>query len=127
MISAQFKSSLDTHLAGLRLSSAARDAVAQARQETLARVDPARTGVAVAHAVQTSAVHAFHVGILISAILVAVGGVLGLAGIRNPRREVSCEDCAGGQIVGQPVDAARDRAAAALPAPVALDSSVASS
>jgi EmrB/QacA subfamily drug resistance transporter len=127
VISAQFKSSLDTHLAGLRLSAAARAAVAQARQETLARVDPARAGAAVAHAVQTSAVHAFHVGIAISAVLVAVGGVLGLAGIRNPRREVRCEDCAGGQIAGQPIDAARDRTAAALPAPVALDSSVASS
>jgi hypothetical protein len=125
VISAQFRSSLDTGLAGLRLSEAGRAAVAQARQETLARVDPARAGVAVAHAVQSAAVHAFHVGILISAILVAVGGVLGLAGIRNPRREVSCEDCAGGQIVGQPVDAARDRTPTALPAPVALDSSAA--
>jgi EmrB/QacA subfamily drug resistance transporter len=125
VISAQFKSSLDMHLAGVKLSAAARAAVAAARQETLARVDPAKTGAAVAHAVQTSAVHAFHVGIMISAILVAVGGVLGLVGIRNPRREVSCEDCAGGQIAGQPIDAARDRTPAALPAPVALDSSVA--
>jgi hypothetical protein len=39
-----------------------------------------------------------------------VGGLLGLAGIRNPRREVSCADCAGGQVVGQPLDAARPRA-----------------
>jgi hypothetical protein len=127
VISAQFKSSLDTGLAGLRLSDAARAAVAQARQETLARVDPARTGVDVAHAVQSAAVHAFHVGIGISAILVAVGGVVGLVGIRNPRRVVKCEDCAGGQIAGQPIDAARDRTPAALPAVVALDSSVAPS
>jgi predicted MFS family arabinose efflux permease len=127
VISAQFKSSLDTGLAGLRLSDAARAAVAQARQETLARVDPARTGVDVAHAVQSAAVHAFHVGIGISAILVAVGGVVGLAGIRNPRRVVKCEDCAGGQIAGQPIDAARDPTPAALPAPVALDSSAAPS
>jgi hypothetical protein len=124
VISGQFNSSLDRSLSGLRLSAAARAAVAQARQETLARVDPGRTGAAVAHAVQSAAVHAFHVGIGISATLVAVGGVLGLAGIRNPRREVRCEDCAGGQIAGQPVDAARDRTPAALPAAVALDSSV---
>jgi EmrB/QacA subfamily drug resistance transporter len=126
VISAQFNSSLDRSLSGLRLSAAARAAVAQARQETLARVDPARTGAAVAHAVQSSAVHAFHVGVGISTILVAVGGVLGLAGIRNARRVVSSEQCAGGQIAGQPVDAGRDRTPAALPAasPVALDSGV---
>jgi EmrB/QacA subfamily drug resistance transporter len=126
VISAQFNSSLDTRLAGIRLSAGARAAVAQARQETLARVDPARTGAAVAHAVQSSAVHAFHVGIGISATLVAVGGLLGLAGIRNPRRVVRCADCAGGQLAGQPIDAGRERTPTALPAPVALDSSVAS-
>ena len=55
---------------------------------------------------------AFHVGIGISAALVALGGVLGLAGIRNPRRDVRCEDCAGGQFAGQPLDAAREPAGA---------------
>jgi EmrB/QacA subfamily drug resistance transporter len=119
VISSQFKSALDDRLAGLRLSAAAREAVAQARQQTLARVDPARVGAAVAHAVQTASVDAFHVGIGISAVLVALGGVLGLAGIRNPRRVVRCEDCAGGQIAGQPLDAARDRALPALPVPAA--------
>jgi EmrB/QacA subfamily drug resistance transporter len=128
VISAQFRSSLDQSLAGLRLSAPARAAVAQARQQTLTTVDPARTGVAVAHAVQSSAVHAFHVGVGISATLVALGGLLGLAGIRNPRRVVRCEDCAGGQIAGQPVDAARDETPLALPAPspVALDSRLSS-
>jgi hypothetical protein len=41
-------------------------------------------------------------------VLVAFGGVLGLAGIRNPRRTVSSADCAGGQIAGPPIDTARD-------------------
>ena len=58
---------------------------------------------------------AFHVGVGISAALVAIGGLLGLAGIRNPRRVVRCEDCAGGQLAGQPLDAARDREPAPLP------------
>jgi hypothetical protein len=40
---------------------------------------------------------------------VALGGVLGLAGIRNPRRTVRCEDCPGGQFAGQPLDTARER------------------
>jgi predicted MFS family arabinose efflux permease len=126
VISAQFRSSLDARLAGLRLSEAARAALAQARQETLARVDPARTGVAVAHAVQSSAVHAFHVGLGISATFIALGGIVGLAGIRNPRRVVHCADCPGGQIAGQPIDAARERTSRTAPASVALDSSVAS-
>jgi hypothetical protein len=55
--------------------------------------------------VQSASVHAFHVGIGISATFVA--GLLGLAGIRNPRRIVLCEDCAGGQLAGRPIDAGR--------------------
>jgi hypothetical protein len=43
-----------------------------------------------------ASVHAFHVGIGVCAVLVGLGGVLGLVGIRNPRREVRCEDCAEG-------------------------------
>jgi EmrB/QacA subfamily drug resistance transporter len=41
-----------------------------------------------------ASVRAFHVGVGVCAALLALGGVLGLAGIRNPRREVSCEGCA---------------------------------
>jgi hypothetical protein len=63
----------------------------------------------VADAVQSASVNAFHVGMGISATLVALGGLLGLAGIRNPRRVVRCEDCAGGQLAGQPLDAAQPR------------------
>jgi MFS family permease len=125
-VSVQFRSTLAQQLSGVRLTAAARAAVAQAREETLARVDPARVGVRVAHAVQFASVHAFHVGIAIAAVLVAVGGAIGLLGIRNPQRVVRCADCAGGQIVGQPLDAARDRAPAPVAATVSLDASVAS-
>ena len=80
--------------------------------------DPARAGPEVAHAVQAASVHAFHVGIGISAALVALGGLLGLAGIRNPRRTVRCADCAGGQLAGQPLEAAHiGRAQPAGPQP----------
>jgi len=44
----------------------------------------------------TASVDAFRAGIGVCAALLALGGVLGLAGIRNPRREVRCEDCAEG-------------------------------
>jgi EmrB/QacA subfamily drug resistance transporter len=119
VISSQFKSALAGRLAGITLSPGARAVVSQARQQTLARVDPARAGLAVAHAVQDASVHAFHVGIVISAVLVALGGLLGLAGIRNPRRVVPCADCPGGQLAGQPLDVVRERAPQAVPAPVA--------
>jgi predicted MFS family arabinose efflux permease len=111
--SAQFGQALDKELAGRSLSPAARTAIAQARRETLARVDPGhRVGQDVVLAVQSASVHAFHVGIGISAVLVALGGLLGLALIRNPRRAVRCEDCAGGQFAGQPVEVGREAAGA---------------
>jgi len=109
IVSAQFSTALDDRLADRPLPGPARVAVAQARKQTLARVDPARTGNEVADAVEAASVHAFRVGMGISAALVALGGALGLAGIRNPRRSVHCEDCAGGQFAGQPLEAAGDR------------------
>jgi predicted MFS family arabinose efflux permease len=111
VVSAQFGSALDERLGDRPLGPAAAAAVAQARRQTLARVDPRRAGGEVAQAVQAGSVHAFHVGMGIAATLVAIGGALGIAGIRNPRREVSCEGCAGGQFAGQPVDVAVGQAA----------------
>ena len=43
----------------------------------------------------------------IAAGLVAVGGIAGLIGIRNPGRQVDAGDCAGGQLSGAPLEAAR--------------------
>jgi hypothetical protein len=63
----------------------------------------------VARAAENASVSAFHTGAGIAAGLVALGGVLGLAGIRNPRRSVTCADCPGGQFAGAPADAARTR------------------
>lgn len=108
VVAAQFSSALDKHL-GPNLSPRAQAIVAQARRETLARVDPRSAGPALARDVQSASVHAFRVGIGISATLVALGGLLGLAGIRNPQRVIRCEDCAGGQFAGQPLDAGRER------------------
>jgi EmrB/QacA subfamily drug resistance transporter len=117
VISGQFKSNLNSRLAGVELSPAARAVVAQARGQTLARVSPSRAGARVSLAVQSASVDAFHVGMGISAVLVAAGGALGLAGIRNPRRVVSSARCAGGQLAGQPADAGYDQAPVLLPAP----------
>ncbi|HEY3613009.1 MAG TPA: DHA2 family efflux MFS transporter permease subunit [Gaiellales bacterium] len=118
VVAAQFGSALDDRLAGRTLSPAGRAAAADARRQTLARVEPGAPGGAeIAGAVRAASDHAFHVGIGISAVLVGLGGVLGLAGIRNPRRAVRCEDCHGGQLAGQPLDTARGRPA--LEEPVA--------
>ncbi len=119
VISAQFTATLNRELPAASLSPAASSAVASARGQTLARVDASRAGARVSLAVQSASVHAFHVGIGISATLVALGGLLGLTGIRNPRRAVRCVDCAGGQLAGQPLDAGRDQAPELLPLPVA--------
>ena len=117
VISAQFNLALTERLDGHPLSPSEMTAVAQARLQTLARVDSAQAGSDVARAVQSASVHAFHLGIGISVGLVVVGGVLGLAGIRTPRRAVRCEDCAGGQLAGQPMDVAHEVPQLAVVAP----------
>jgi EmrB/QacA subfamily drug resistance transporter len=118
VVAAQFSSSIDSNLAGLTLSPPAAEAVSQARDRTLATVDaaglPRAEGTRVAQAVEDASVTAFHTGVGIAAALVALGGVLGLVGIRNPRRVVPCADCPGGQLAGAPAEAARPRRA--LPA-----------
>ena len=69
-------------------------------------VDPgAAAGIRRAQA--EASVDTFRAGIGIATGLVALGGVLGLVGIRNPRRAVNAEGCAGGQLVGVPEEASR--------------------
>ena len=110
VVTAAFTSSIDDHLDGRRLSAPATAIVAKVEERTLARADVAGLAPDEARAVERAttdaAVHAFRVGMGISAALVGLGGVLGLAGIRNPRRRVSSEDCPGGQLAGVPLEAA---------------------
>ena len=109
---AQFSSALDERLGG-PAALAAPAGGGRARRATRRWRASIPRGPAPASPTrcESASVHAFHVGIGISAALVALGGVLGLAGIRNPRRAVRCEDCAGGQFAGQPLDAAREPSA----------------
>jgi Na+/melibiose symporter-like transporter len=113
VVAAQFGSAIDDRVASQRLSPAAQRVVADAKDQTLARVDPGQVpgpeGPRVARATEDASVSAFHAGAGIAAVLVALGGVLGLVGIRNPQRDVRCAECPGGQFAGAPADAARSR------------------
>jgi EmrB/QacA subfamily drug resistance transporter len=60
-------------------------------------------------ALDDASVHAFRIAMLVTAALVALGGVLSAVGIENPRRAVPSESCPGGAAVG----ASRDPAVAA--------------
>ncbi len=113
VVAGQFGAAIDQHLAGQRLSPEAQRIVSGAKNRTLARANPDGLRPAearvVTQAAEDAAVTAFHRGAGIAAALVALGGVLGVVGIRNPRREVPCEGCPGGQFAGAPLEAARPR------------------
>jgi EmrB/QacA subfamily drug resistance transporter len=118
VVAGQFGATIDERLAGHQLSPAAQRVVNEAKDRTLVRAEPDGLPPAearvVAQATQDAAVAAFRRGVGIAAAFVALGGLLGVVGIRNPRRVVSCEGCPGGQLTGAPAEAARPRRA--LPA-----------
>ncbi len=86
-------------------------AVEAAKERPLMTVEvgavPEDVAASVRQASVDASVGAFRVGIGISTALVALGGVLGLFGIRNPRRQVEAATCAGGQLAGHPREGTR--------------------
>ena len=68
----------------------------------IAGVVAASTLVGDTFAADDGSVDAFHRVVVICAVLVAAGGVVGALGIANPRRVVEAKRCAGGQLVGVP-------------------------
>ena len=112
VVAAAFGSRLDSEL-GARLEARPEvtAAVERAKTQPLAAVEvqevPEDVQASVREAGQDASVGAFRVGMAISAALVAFGGMLGLLGIRNPRRRVNAADCPGGQLVGHPRDGTR--------------------
>lgn len=108
-ISSSFASSIDGRLAGAALGATARKAVAEAKHLPLGLPHlhgmPAPQAHAVMAAAQGASLHSFHLGLGIAAALVALGGLVGAAGIRNPaeadrEEEVHARSCPGGQLVG---------------------------
>jgi EmrB/QacA subfamily drug resistance transporter len=114
VVASQFGAALEHELAGRPLSPAAQRVVHGAQTRTLGRLSapgqaPAERAL-LARASEDASTHAFHVGMGIAAGLVAAGGLLGLAGIRDPRRRpVRARECPGGALVSHPLDAARPR------------------
>jgi EmrB/QacA subfamily drug resistance transporter len=110
LVAAQFSASLDHQLAGLPLTPRAQAAVTEAKQLTLGRPSvaglPPRQAVAITHASGQASLDAFRLGIGVCGALVIIGGLIGAAGIRNPRRVVRASECRGGQLAGAPADAA---------------------
>jgi MFS family permease len=110
VVAAQFSSALDHRLARQSLSPPARVAVAQAKRLTFSRTTgkglPSSEALLLRNGTEHASLHSFRVGIGIAAGLVALGGVLGFAFVRNPQRVVRAEECSGGQIVGASPDAA---------------------
>ncbi|MGH8301581.1 MAG: DHA2 family efflux MFS transporter permease subunit [Steroidobacteraceae bacterium] len=112
-VAGSFGSSLDSHLAGARLGAAARAAVAEAKRLPLGRPDVHgllnAQASALTKAAEQASLHSFHLGMAVAGVLVAIGGVVGVVGIRNPQGKVPAESCPGGQLVGASLDVAPER------------------
>jgi EmrB/QacA subfamily drug resistance transporter len=110
LVAAQFSASLDQSLEGRPLTKSGQAAVAEAKQLTLGRPSvagvPPREAAAITAGSNAASVDAFRLGIGVAGGLVILGGLIGAAGIRNPRRVVQAEHCPGGQLAGAPLDAA---------------------
>jgi hypothetical protein len=105
VVSGRFATVVDERLGDRPLGVAAQSAVAEAKERSLgaapaARIEAPAERAEVTAVLQDASASAFHLGLGLGAVLVLAGGFVSLAGIRNPRRSVPCEDCPGGSLVG---------------------------
>lgn len=98
-VAASFAHSLERRLAGVPLGAGAHAAIGEAKRLPLGlphvHALPVVQARAVSAAAQDASVHAFHLGLAVAAALVAAGGLIGVAGIRNPRQEAQAGAAAG--------------------------------
>jgi EmrB/QacA subfamily drug resistance transporter len=112
VVAASFASQLEDEIgqAALRHPEVQR-AVDDAERQPLSAMSvdgvPQDVQASVREGSEDASVAAFRVGLGIATALVALGGLLGLVGIANPRREVAAAECPGGQLVGQTREGAR--------------------
>jgi hypothetical protein len=106
VVAASFGSRLEDEVGDQANRPEVAAAVEAAKDQPLAAVEvqgvPQDVQASVRDAAEDASVGAFRVGVGIATALVALGGVLGLVGIQNPRRRVSAADCPGGQLAGHP-------------------------
>jgi EmrB/QacA subfamily drug resistance transporter len=111
VVSSAFGSALRDELGADAQKPVVARAIDEAEKQPLARVvvkdAPPAVRAEVAAGSLDASVKAFHVAIAIATALVALGGVLGLIGIVNPRRRVEAAGCPGGQLAGATGEAAR--------------------
>jgi MFS family permease len=123
-VATAYASSLDSNLAGTALGPSAQHVVHEAKRLPLGLPDvnglPPRQANAITEAAQAASLHSFHLGLAIAAALVALGGIAGVIGVRNPQRKVAAAGCEGGALVGASLDAAH--VPARDPTAVAADS-----
>jgi EmrB/QacA subfamily drug resistance transporter len=119
VVAGSFQSRLDHDIASRPLDPPAKAAIARARTRPLV-IDvsgvPAPERPVVRRSLVDASVHAFRIGLGISAGLAFLGGLVALVGIENSRRKVRCADCPGGALAG----ASLDTASVPAPEPAAL-------
>jgi EmrB/QacA subfamily drug resistance transporter len=104
VVSLAFAGRVDATLGRTALRPSSRAAISRAKRQPLG--SPSLEGVPPGERVllrgtfEDASVHAFRVADAIAAVLVAGGGLIALAGIRNPRRRVAAELCPAGAICG---------------------------
>ena len=111
VVSLAFANRVDATLRRSAIDPAGRAAISRAKRQPLGAaslegVNPSERVVLTA-AFDDAAVHAFRVADAIAAILVVSGGVIALAGIRDPRRTVAAELCPAGALCGASQEPAR--------------------
>ena len=110
IVAASFSSTL-SRLAGSGLAASGRAVLVAAKRLPLGRPDvhglPPTQAHALTRAAEEASLHSFHLGMAIAAALVAVGGVVGAVGIRNPGKLVHAKSCPGGPLVGASSELAR--------------------